>query len=113
MKFKEVPIKFEEGQVITSLYHSPLDHNLFYLICLAKTGLKIRIVLDDIDNMGIDRNDKTATWAFKEKYFLSKTERTNIRPLSLLIPKHLLANLAYPSLKELDSWVGILNLNNK
>ena len=94
MKFKKVPIKFEKGQVITSLYHSPFDHNLFYLICLAKTGLKIRIVLDDIDNIGINRNDKTATFAFQEKYFLSKTERTNIRPLSLLVTKHLWAKLA-------------------
>lgn len=112
MKFKKVPIKFEEGQVITSLYHSPFDHNLFYLICLGKTGLKIRIVLDDIDNLGIDRGDKTATFAFKEKYFLSKTERTNIRPLSLLTPKHLWANLAYPALKEFDDLVGIRNLKD-
>jgi|SRR3989344_4797389 len=113
MNFKEIPIKFEKGEVITSLYHSPFDYNLLYLICLAKTGLRVRFVLDDIDNIGINRNDKASVYAFKEKYFLSKTERTNIRPLSLLVPKHLLANLAYPSLKELDSWVGILNLKNK
>jgi len=113
MNFKEIPIKFEKGEVITSLYHSPFDYNLLYLICLAKTGLKVRLVLDDIDNIGINRNDKASTYAFEEKYFLSKTERTNIRPLSLLMPKHLLANLACPSLRELDSRVGILNLKNK
>jgi hypothetical protein len=113
MKYKKVPIKFEKGQVITSLYHSPFDLNLFYLICLGKTGLKIRIVLDDIDNLGIDRGDKNATFAFSEKYFLSKTERTNIRPLSLLTPKHLWANLAYPAIKEFDDLVGIRNLKDK
>lgn len=113
MKFREIPVTFEKGQVVTSLYHSPFDHNLLYLICLAKTGLKIRFILDDIDNLGVSRIKSVSKYVFTEKYFFSKTERTNIRPLSLSIPKHLLANLAYPSLKELDSQIGILKLKSE
>lgn len=113
MKFREIPVEFKKGQVVTLLYHSPFDHNLFYLICLAKTGLKIRLIIDDIDNLGVDRINGSSRYVFAEKYFFSKTERTNIRSLSLSVPKHLLANLAYPSLKELDSQIGILKLKNE
>lgn len=113
MKFKKVSVKIEKGQTITSLYHSPFDYNLLYLICLAKTGLRIRIVLDDIDNIGINRESPATNYSYSEKYFLSKTERTNIRPLSLVIPKHLFANLAVPSLKDLDAQIGVVKLKEK
>jgi hypothetical protein len=107
MKFKPTPIKLETGQVVTSLYHSPFDYNLLYLIRLAKTGLKVRIVLDDIDNLGVDKSHPEASYSFGEKFFMSKTERTNIRALSLITPKHLFANLAHPNLKDLDSKIGV------
>lgn len=111
MKFKPTPIKFEKGQVVTSLYHSPFDLNLFYLICLGKTGLKLKIILDDIDNVGIDKSGMfPPRYRFGERYYVSKTERTNIRPLSLITPKHLLANLSYPDLKMLDSKIGIVSI---
>lgn len=110
MKFKPVPIKLGKGQTITSLYHSPFDFNLLYLVCLAKTGLKLRIVIDDIDNIGIDKSNSDLTYHYGERFFMSKTERTNVRPLSFVMPKHLLANLSYPALKELDSKVGIATI---
>lgn len=110
MKFKPVPIKLEKGHTVTSLYHSPFDFNLLYLICLAKTGLKLKIVIDDIDNIGIDKSNPDLTYHYSERFFMSKTERTNVRPLSFVMPKHLLANLSYPTLKELDSKVGIATI---
>ncbi|MCG2694921.1 hypothetical protein L6261_02445 [Candidatus Parcubacteria bacterium] len=110
MKITKIPIKIKKGQVVTSLYHSPFDYNLFYLICFAKTGVKLRIVLDDIDNIGTDRSSPDSGFSYKEKYFLSKTERTNLRSLSLTLPKYLMTNLAYPNLKELDQEVDINNL---
>lgn len=113
MEFKKVPIMLQKGQVVTSLYHSPFDFNLFYLITLAKTGIKLRIILDDIDNIGIDREGKNEGYSFKEKYFLSKTGRTNIRPLSLNVPKHFFSNLSSPLLRDLDTFLGIRNLKDQ
>jgi hypothetical protein len=110
MKIDKIPIKIKQGQVVTSLYHSPFDYNLLYLIIFAKTGVKLEIVLDDIDNIGIDRTDVNSSFGYKEKYFLSKTERTNLRPLTLTLPKHLLLNLAYPNIKDLDNEIPINNL---
>ncbi|MDP1624858.1 MAG: hypothetical protein Q8L64_03730 [bacterium] len=107
MEFKPTTIKLEKGQVVTSIYHSPFDYNLLYLICLAKTGLKVRIILDDIDNLGVDKSFPEGPYSFSEKFFMSKTERTNIRALSLITPKHLFANLSHPNLKEFDSKIGI------
>ncbi len=107
MRYKKIPIKINEGEMITSLYHSPFDFNLLYMICLARTGLKVKIILDDIDNIGIDRTNRQTGYCFAEKYFLSKTERTNIRPLSLVTPKNMFANLALPNVKECDKKFGI------
>lgn len=112
MKIIKTPIKLIGHEVVTSLYHSPFDYNLLYLILFAKTGIKLKIVLDDIDNTGIDRSNPDSGFKYKEKYFLSKTERTNIRPLSLTLPKHVLLNLAYPNIKDLDKKVGINELKN-
>lgn len=112
MKIIKTPIKLLGNEVVTSLYHSPFDYNLLYLILFAKTGIKLKIVLDDIDNTGIDRSHPNSGFKYNEKYFLSKTERTNIRPLSLTLPKHLLLNLAYPNIKDLDKKVGINELKN-
>ncbi len=112
MRFEITPITLKNGETVTSLYHSPFDLNLFHVILLARTGLKLRVVLDDIDNIGIDRSGGTSGYAFQEKYFLSKTERTNIRALSLIMPKNLMANLSCPSLRELDKRIGIQKLKN-
>lgn len=107
MKYKKIPFKINEGEMVTSLYHSPFDFNLLYMICLGKTGLRLKVILDDIDNIGIDRANKQSGYCFAEKYFLSKTERTNIRPLSLITPKNMFANLALPNIKECDNKFGI------
>lgn len=112
MKVIRTPIKLSDNEVVTSLYHSPFDYNLLYLILFAKTGVKLKIVLDDIDNIGVDRSHPNSGFEYKEKYFLSKTERTNLRPLSLTLPKHMLLNLAYPNIKDLDKKVSINALKN-
>lgn len=112
MKVIKTPIKLGNDEVVTSLYHSPFDHNLLYLILFAKTGVKLKIVLDDIDNIGVDRNLPDSGFEYKEKYFLSKTERTNLRPLSLTLPKYIFLNLAYPNIRDLDGAVGINELKN-
>lgn len=112
MKFTKTPITLKDGETVTSLYHSPFDLNLFYIIWLAKSGLKLRVILDDIDNIGVDRTDTGHDYAFEEKYFLSKTERTNMRALSLITPKHLIANLSDPELRELDKCVGVKKLKD-
>lgn len=112
MKVIRTPIKLGDDEAATSLYHSPFDYNLLYLILFAKTGVKLKIVLDDIDNIGVDRGHPNSGFEYKEKYFLSKTERTNLRPLSLTLPKHMLLNLAYPNIKDLDKKVSINALKN-
>lgn len=110
MKINKIPVKLGANEVVTSLYHSPFDYNLLYLIFFAKTDVRLKIVIDDIDNTGIDRNYPNSDFGYKEKYFLSKTERTNLRPLSLTLPKHILLNLAYPNIKDLDKKVSISEL---
>lgn len=112
MKIIKTPIRLDNDEVVTSLYHSPFDYNLLYLILFAKTGVKLKIVLDDIDNIGVDRSHPNSSFVYKEKYFLSKTERTNLRSLSLILPKHIFLNLAYPNIKGLDKKVGINTLKN-
>lgn len=112
MKIIKTPIRLGNNEVVTSLYHSPFDYNLLYLILFAKTGVKLKIVLDDIDNIGVDRSHPNSSFEYKEKYFLSKTERTNLRSLSLILPKHIFLNLAYPNIKDLDKKVSISALKN-
>jgi hypothetical protein len=112
MTFNVEKIKLNKDVTITSLYHSPFDLNLFYLICFAKSGCKLNLILDDIDNIGVDR-DGDDKYAYREKYFLSKTGRTNIRSLSFVLPKHLFANLAYPDLKKFDAEHGIKNIKSE
>ena len=112
MKINKIPIELKKGQVVTSLYQSPFDYSLLYLILFGKTGVNLKIILDDIDNLGVDRQDYNHIFMYKEKYLLSKTRRTNIRPLTCILPKHLLLNLSNSNFKDLDNAISITKIKD-
>ena len=113
MQIKKIKRQLKTGDTVTCLYHSPFDLNLLYILCLAKTGLKIRVIIDDIDNLGILRDGRLQEYTYAEEYFLSKTERTNLRPLSFVSPKNLFVNLSVPELKIFDNRVGIQRIKQR
>lgn len=96
--------------VVTSLYHSPFDLNLLYLILLGKTGIHVNIILDDIDSLGLNKSKPRDVYTVDTKFQYSKTARSNLRPLTFLLPNHLFGDLTKSNFKALDETLSLVKL---
>lgn len=74
---------------INIVYHTPYEYLLYCLITLDSATLsKCRIVLDDVDALGIVRGAEEHPFAIVDKVYYDRSQRSNVRPLSINFPRY-------------------------
>lgn len=72
---------------VNIIYHTPYEFMLTAL--LRSSDLESsRLVIDDVDSLGVDRDNLDAPYGFASRVFVDKSRRNNVRPLGITLPAY-------------------------